>query len=390
MPNPQEKYKARRYYFTLGIITFGSLRYFASSSIQYKNSFDPVFQTFAMFFGEFLCFIFMLIGKNKKLAKISLEMFQINNTPIPAESNPQKMSWYYKYGRYCFIIPAIFDSINSIIEVICFNYLTIPMIVSLQMLKIIFIMYYRFNHVNRTIFKHQKLGLFIFICGIIIMLIEIITNDNYASEAQRFIGIILMLIAEFFAGGSLLVQEFLMMKLNTAPSEVCFVKGFYGIILCIILYFPLGFLFEAFFQESNYEKPFTIFTESYDQPLYFVILVILFCLFNLFLIITIKFTESLTASTIDSSRIIITWIIVISINIDLFDKIEVIGGCLIVLGSFIYNEFLVIPWCGFKESAQESMENNRFYIEEKNKSTHLPDAFFLDPSDTVVMLAERK
>ena len=68
-----------------------------------------------------------------------------------------------------------------------------------------------------------------------------------------------------------------------------------------------------------------------------------------------------------------------------FDPIEMTGGLLIVLGILIYNEVIVIPWFGFKESAQEGIENNQFYIEEKNKNTKL-DIFLLDPANVTFIL----
>ena len=384
MLNALKKYKARKYFFASGIIIFGSSSFYVSSQIHFENAFDPVLQTFIMYLGEFLCIGFIFIRKSTNSSKNSPAINEMNAS-MPS-SNNISIPYYQKYGLSIYIIPAVCEFLNSILEVICFDYFTSSTIVSLQMLKIIFVMYYRFTHVRGTVWKHRKLGLFIYTCGMIMTITEIIIYDNNrATETERLIGIALMFIAEFFGAATLLTMEKFMAELDTEPAKVNYLKGIFGLIICIILYFPIGLLLKLIYTKSDFKEPFESLVASYELPCFTITLIILFCFFNFFVVITLKFAEALTVCTIDSSRIVIIWIITISIDINSVDPIEMTGGLLIVLGLLIYNETLIIPWFGLKESAEESIESNRFYIGEKNKDKKT-DIFFLDSANVTLIL----
>ena len=257
-----KKYKARKYFFTLGMIIFGSGCLFVSEKVHFDNAFDPVLQTLIMFLGEFLCIGFIFIKKSKNsLANVS-DFKRINNSN-PSQ-NKLSMPWYQKHESFVYIIPATSEFINSVLEVACSNYFISPTISSLKALKIIFVICYRFIYVNRTILKHRKLGL--------------------------------------------LIQEWLMAKLDTDPAKANYIKGIFGIIMCIIFYFPIGVLFH---EQNNYKEPFISLAASYEKFCYFAALIILMCFFNFFELVNLKFTESVTICTIRSSFIIFIWIVAI-------------------------------------------------------------------------------
>ena len=386
MSNAQWSYKTRKYYLSLGLILFSSIRILLSRNVKFDSAFDPIVQTFIMYLGEFFCFIFIFIRKSKHSVNNLSDISKIN---ISSKKTSELITWYQKYGWYCYIIPSICELITNVLEVICYNYLSSPMIVSLQMQRITFVMYYRFNHINRTFFKHQKLGMIIYIIGITTTLIEIILSNNTINP-EKFIIIGIMLVAEFFGSLTLLTEEFLMNKLDSTPGEVNFFKGIFGLIMCLILYFPIGILLELFFQSSNYKDPFESLINTVNMQFFVITYTIAFCLSNFFVVANLKFTESLTVCTINSGRLVLVWIVTICININSFDPIEITGGLLIVFGILIYNEFIVIPWFGFKKSAQKSMEDNRFYKEENYKKKNIPDAFFLDPLETNLILSEKQ
>lgn len=349
-------YYATRYFFTIGMIVVGSCSIFLTSSLQFDKAFDPVFQTALMFLGEFLGFIFIFLGKKQKNLKITQEYPSTPNSIV---------IWYDKFGKFAYIFPATCEFINSVLEVLCYNYLQAASIVSLQILAIIYVLYYRIFHVNRNVFRHHKLGISFFLFGIVFVIFETAFNPTEShKEGEILLAIGLMAISELFAAFNLISVERLMHRFHTSPGEVNFLKGSIGLFLCILLYYPIGLLLTLIFPSSNIIEPLNSSRQA-ESILYTTGLVLVFCLLNFFAVVILKFTEALTVCTINSGRIVIVWTVYMAIDFDNFDILKIIGAFLVILGLLIYNEFLIIPCCGLKESAQQSMEENAIYREKK-------------------------
>lgn len=359
-----------RYYYIPFMVISGSGSSIISSCIQVNDVYYPIFQTLLMFLGESLSIIPFILNKKKPKSET-----------VNQAASPVYRSWLIRQGRKGYCVLSLLELFSSILEIIASNFLEPGSIVSLKMLNVIYILYYRIFHINKTVFKHQKLGIGVYLIGMVFLISEIIINRLDSFNATYFIGIGLMVVSVLFNAIMLILEEQLIYRLDSRPSEVNLIKGLVGILLCLITYFPVSLLMASIFNGVDETKPFSAF-EYYDIAMFSVALVVCLAFLNYLIVATLKYTEALTVSSIDIARIGIFWGFYIIIDFKSFFFFGLIGGVLIIAGTMVYNEVIVIPWFGLKESANESIEQNYLYRLEKLEKNNLNVTFFLPLSRT--------
>ena len=373
-------YYAARYFYMFGMIFFGYLIIYFTEKVEYNKAFDPVYQTFLLHLGELLCIFFIFCeksNKNKESQNLLIEA-QLNAT-----QDEPLITWHQRLGKYSYIIISFFEFANSFLEVLCFNFLTTASLASLQILTTIYILYYRIFHVYRKIFAHQKLGLSIFLTGMVLIIIEIcVLNRESHKESEILIAVGLMVLAELFWALSIQASEIFMKRLDTSASEANTLKGLAGICICIVLYFPLGFLLQLVFPGSDFIGPFQLSIQELN-PLFNVCLVISFCFSNYCEMRMLKLSESLSVCTVNAGRVIIVWVFHVIFYFGAIDLLEVVGAILVIGGLAIYNEIIVIPCFGLKKSVSDSIKHNGAYSDMKRKleKNIIKPAFFLSPRE---------
>lgn len=69
--------------------------------------------------------------------------------------------------------------------------------------------------------------------------------------------------------------------------------------------------------------------------------------FNAFGVAVTKNASSAQRSTIDTSRTVLIWVVQLATGAEHFDPIQLVGFILLVIGTLVYNEIVIIPWMGF-------------------------------------------
>jgi len=88
---------------------------------------------------------------------------------------------------------------------------------------------------------------------------------------------------------------------------------------------------------------------------YCVSFTICIALFNACGVAVTKYASAAQRSTIDTSRILTVWIFSILIFHDPFMPLEIPGFIMLVGGTLLYNEIIVIPWLGFNENTKAAI-----------------------------------
>jgi hypothetical protein len=69
--------------------------------------------------------------------------------------------------------------------------------------------------------------------------------------------------------------------------------------------------------------------------------------FNAFGVTVTKNASSAQRSTIDTSRTVLVWIVQLSTGKETFEPLQLVGFILLVCGTLVYNEIVIIPYFGF-------------------------------------------
>ena len=77
--------------------------------------------------------------------------------------------------------------------------------------------------------------------------------------------------------------------------------------------------------------------------------------FNVCGITTTKYASAAQRSTIDTSRTVVIWISSVALNLEKFYWQSIIGFVLLVCGTLLYNEIIVLHFMGFDENTKEAI-----------------------------------
>ena len=198
-----------------------------------------------------------------------------------------------------------------------------------------------------------------YMIGMVIIIFEILYGmGGNEFELTRFYCILGMLFAQFCQACNLISQERFLKRLDSTSGAANGMKGIIGLILTCIFYIPIhDFMINV---RGEIEKPsnpiFNLRDSSFFIPCIFWILVL--CLLNFFFSKILKFSEAINACNIDSARILIIWIVSLLLSFSPVMLVDIFGGLLIVFGSMVYNGFIVLSYCGMKESLEEEIAEN--------------------------------
>ena len=79
----------------------------------------------------------------------------------------------------------------------------------------------------------------------------------------------------------------------------------------------------------------------------FVISICSIAAFNSFGIATTKYASAAQRSTIDTSRTLLIWVFSCLLGLETFEPWCIPGFVLLVIGTLLYNEIVVLPFLGF-------------------------------------------
>ena len=78
-------------------------------------------------------------------------------------------------------------------------------------------------------------------------------------------------------------------------------------------------------------------------------------IFNVCGITTTKYASAAQRSTIDTSRTVIIWIMSVWLGLETFHWQAIIGFVMLVFGTLLYNEIIVLPIFGFDLNTKEAI-----------------------------------
>ena len=341
-----------RYLLMIPLLAFGSGSSIIIKFLDLREFYYPLFQLFLMFLGEFSSFLFLIIyfTRSKKNEK----------SPSNFLLTEPKPAFFSRSGKIVYAFITIFDLLGTAIENYCLNKMIATDFLSLKMVVNYYILLYRVIILKSRTYKHQFVGLIIFTLGILLTVINniILSTQNEIASYGMYIG--LMLLAEFFTATQLICIDYFLWKNEATSLEINTIKGFTGLLLCALSYYPLVLIFGLESNTFDIRTPITVLFSSETLRILTIFLVIDLAFYNFLYIHYLKISNALGVYSVDSGRVV-----VLAIIFPLFNEekgllaIQIIGGTCIFVGLLIYNEVLIIPLFGLDKSARESLSDHQ-------------------------------
>ena len=374
------------YFFMLLLLTTGSINTIANKlqqsteALEVKYKGHQKFITFCMFNGELLCLLFYWLkeGRFKKNVK-SEKLIQSE------KEKKQPKIWY-------FLFPALFDIMGTTISSISLTFLPSSIYQMLRGAIIIFTCSGSMLFLKSKFYRHHFFGIFIVVIGLCIVGLNAILNGNNATGENPAFGIFLAILSQVFSSLLLITEEKLLKGYETPPLKAVGLEGMWGVCVYIILLFGFYFIkcdeWPEFLQNGvcirdsgdnsiRFENAIFALKQIYESPHlkgYLSLYVLSIAFFN-FSGLTISKNVSSTARTIvDTMRTIVIWVFFLTMPFvpeetkETFSWLQLLGFSILILGSVIYNEILVIPFCGCAENTKEAIKKREIELEKKNKT----------------------
>ena len=346
-----------------------------SEGVKYKG--HQKFITFCMFNGELLCLLLYWLKEGRHKRKQKSEALISNNTENEQKNKKEPKIWY-------FLFPALFDILASSISSISLSFLASSIYQMFRGAIIIFTCIASILVLKSKYYRHHFLGIFIVIIGLAIVGVNAIINGDSSSENPSF-GIFLVILSQVFSCFLFITEEKLLKGYEIPPLKAVGLEGMWGVSVYIILLFIFFFIrcekWPKFLkdgvcirdQKEGNGKDYSIRFEnalfaiqqiykSRDLKIFLSMYVLSIAFFN-FSGLTISKNVSSTARTIvDTLRTIVIWTFFLTMPFvpedtkESFSWLQLLGFLILIIGSVIYNEILVLPFWGFAENTKEAIK----------------------------------
>ena len=316
----------------------------------------PYFQTASMFFGE-LCVIFVYFG----------QQWRKNRTRSESLIAREEASGQTKLGLkvFLFAIPAFCDTCASTLMFVALVLTTASVYQMLRGLIVVITAILSVTILKRKLYRHHYVGCTLVFFGVFIVGLSSVLFEKSSSDAKSpIVGLILLLISQIFGGLLYIAEEKFLGQISVEPILAVGIEGISGVTYYIILLLMFQWIpcdNGDLCSGPGVENTPDSFEQLGASP---VLLILWLCfmlsigLFNSTGVTVTKNASAVARSTIDTSRTILVWAISLALGWEGFIWLQLLGFVLLVPGTMIYNEILVLPWFGLKESVEAHQKAN--------------------------------
>lgn len=348
-----------------------------------KMSFNHAFfQTFCMFIGEFLCLGVYGIQHYREKKQYG----DIMHSPSMIEAKKKGLKTNI---NVCLLaIPACFDILASTLMFLALTMIAASIYQMMRGLIVFVAAILSIIFLKRRFYRHHWTSLVLVVGGVAIVGASPIIypeeeHEGDDSSGSAILGVILVVVAQLFAGGLMIAEEKLLGNYYLHPLKVVGWEGFWGCFIYIIILVILQFI-----PCSNPDIcPYGT-VEDTPQAIYEMgrnPWIAVFCLgsvfsiafFNAFGVSVTKYASAAQRSTIDTSRTLLIWAIFLlkpGRGRERFIWLELVGFVMLVIGTLLFNEIVVIPIFGFEKNTRKVLEAKKLrQAEEATDETALID-----------------
>jgi drug/metabolite transporter (DMT)-like permease len=350
-------------------------KYFNKSTGENQVYNHAFFQTFNMFIGEFLClgvYAVQYIMDKRKYGNV-------NQSPAILDAKARGLKTNI---NVCLLaIPASFDVLASSLMFLALTMIPASIYQMMRGLIVFVAAILSIIFLKRRFHRHHWTSLALVVGGVAIVgaspIIYPEKNKDDGDEKLVYIGIILVVIAQLFAGGLMISEEMLLGDYYLHPLKVVGWEGFWGcfiylILLTIFQFIPCG---SGSGSESGGRGDICPYGRLEDTPqalyeygqnwkiaFYGIGSIFSIAFFNAFGVAVTKYSTAAQRSTIDTSRTLLIWIIFLvkpGDGRERFIWLELVGFFMLVAGTLIFNEIVIIPICGFDRNTKKKLAEKK-------------------------------
>jgi drug/metabolite transporter (DMT)-like permease len=224
---------------------------------------------------------------------------------------------------------------------------------------------------GRRYFRHHWTALILVVSGVAIVGASpaMLNKGGDDGNSNLLLGITLVVIAQFFAGGQFISEEKLLGDYYLHPLKVVGWEGFWGCLIYVIALTIMQFIpcnLDSICPHGTLEDTPQAFREMGKNPMIILFsfgIIFSIAFFNGLGVAVTKYANAAQRSTIDTSRTLLVWVFTLSYQAEGVHEDflwpQLIGFVLLVIGTLVFNEIVIIPFLGFDQSTKKMLEQRR-------------------------------
>jgi len=339
------------------------------------------FITFCMFFGECFCIIaYMIQSRNEE-----------KGTPLVDQEDKggEKEAELPEATPFALIIPALCDFCGSTIMTFGLTMMAGSVYQMFRGSLILFTALFSVIFLGNKLYRHHFVALFVVISGLLLVGVSSMVSSK-GGESNSFWGFLLVIVAQLFSATQFIVEEKFMKSYKCHPLKAVGWEGIWGASLYIIVLIIFQFVpcepntdFSknvcSVDDEDNWKLENTAFAfrqMGSDGTLLFncILYVCSIAVFNFVGISVTKYASSPARAVIDTVRTVFVWLFflipwVSEEKREHFEWLQLIGFILLVIGTVLYNEVVVLPFAGLDQYTKSALKEKKLAEEKLSLDT---------------------
>lgn len=352
----------------LMVIT-GTINAIANKSQTHAGFNHPLMMTIEMFLGEYLNMLILVIPLMLSSAWRKSHFDEVRESA-------KKLQRSTSVGFFKLGLGGFLDTFGSGMQMLSIMLLPTSIWQMLRNGTVIFVVLFTIFYLKQKIPRHQWLAVGILMVGFLIVgyasSIKVKPDSLKEGEGNAILGVIILLISLGFIGFQFTYQEKLAMDYEFDPKRLIGAESVIGALSIFTLYFVTSAIKcpnEGLCGNNpTFDDPSVAMTQMLNNntiKFWFIVIIFSIMIFNLTGLYLTKKVSSMFRIIVDSIRTILVWVISIYMGLEDFGwsrfYFQMPGFLLLVLGNLIFNEIIVIRFCGFdselRSSKKETEEN---------------------------------
>lgn len=403
-PKPFNKFLL--YLLILLMILTGSINTIFNKILQKLKGKEILFEqhhwiiTFGMFIGELVSIFFYgyIVWKRRRLAsqkKIKLIEGQQNSEDVEETSSNKEKEEKKRPPvptNLIFAITASCDLFATTLNTFGLTYLATSMFQMMRGLELFFVCLWSTIFLKNPLYRHAVLGVGTLIFGLSLVGLNAVIYNEQTSK-NPIVGILLLCGSQFFSSTEYVFQEKFIKHYEVHPFQLVGFEGLWGALMYSILLIIFQYVscdewsdslrkgicfdrkenvpdeIDSHIEDSNFA-----FQQMWDNKallIVYIFYIVSIALYNIVGINLTKLVSSTARAVVDTVRTVFIWLFFLFFSPvegtkESFWPLQFVGFCLLVLGTLIYNEILVLPFWNLDKYTRDNIALREKQLRENN------------------------
>lgn len=210
---------------------------------------------------------------------------------------------------------------------------------------------------KKKLYRHHWSSIACIFIGVFMVGLAAMIWSSDSDAPTKPMGLVLLVISQFFSGGMFIVEEKLLGDYYLDPLKVVGLEGLWGVIAYAVM-LPI---FQHIPCDIKDLCPYGVLEDTsraitdYGDNHILILLSFFICFsiasFNAFGVTVTKNASAAQRSTIDTSRTVLIWFFMLAVPIygqylESYKTLQLIGFVFLVFGTLVYNEIVILPFMG--------------------------------------------